>query len=177
MTLFSLRFSPRFALLFAALAVLFGAAQTQLWAASPATVRGFDPVAFFSGSTEGNGSLKQVFSSAQTTHVTGVGKMQADGYLVIDQIVKIEGETMKNRQWRLHETKPGSFSGTLSDAKGPVAAVVSGNQLRIRYKMPDGLSVSQVLTIAQDGKSARNAMKIRKFGIVVATLDETIRRI
>jgi hypothetical protein len=59
-----------------------------------------------------------------------------------------------------------------------VTAAVAGNQLHIKYKMKDGgMSVSQVLTMATDGKSVHNAMKIRKFGIVFATIDETIRKI
>ena len=39
------------------------------------------------------------------------------------------------------------------------------------------MSVSQVLTMASDGQSVQNAMKIRKFGIVFATIDETIRKL
>jgi len=177
MTSHSLRIAPRFVFAFAvAITVMFGMAQAQLKAAT--TARTFDPVAFFTGSTEGHGTLKKLMSAKQTTHVTGTGKRLADGQLVIDQVVEIQGEPTKTRHWQLRETKPGSYSGTISDAKGVVTASVAGTKLTIRYTMKDGgMSVSQVLTLADDGRSVHNAMKIRKFGIVVATIDETIRKL
>jgi hypothetical protein len=174
MTSHSLRFAPRFLFLFAAaIAAMFAAVQLQA-----ATERTFDPEAFFVGSTEGHGTLKKTMSARQTTHVTGTGKKRADGQLVIDQVVKIQGEPTKTRQWLLRETKPGSYSGTISDAKGNVTAWVDGSKLHIKYTMKEGnMSVSQVLTMAQDGKSVQNSMKIRRFGIVFATIDETIRKL
>ncbi|WEK47498.1 MAG: DUF3833 family protein [Candidatus Andeanibacterium colombiense] len=177
MTIQSLRPMPRILFLFAAaLIASSGTTQAQLEAAP--TGRNFDPVAFFSGSTEGRGVLKKTFSAKQTTHVTGVGTMRADGHLIIDQEVRIEGEKIQNRHWQLHEVRPGNFSGTISDAKGVVTAAVAGNRLNISYKMKDGgMSVVQVLTMAADGRSVHNTMKIKKFGIVFATLDETIRKV
>jgi hypothetical protein len=176
MTSHSLRLAPRFLfVLVAAIAVLFGTAQTQLQAAT--ATRTFDPVAFFKGDTEGHGTLKKTMSAKQTTHVTGTGKVQG-GQLLIDQTVRISGEPTKTRHWQLSETKTGSYSGTISDAKGAVTAWVDGSKLHIKYTMKDGgMSVSQVLTMAEDGRSVHNAMKIRKFGIVVATIDETIRKV
>ena len=174
----SLRLTSRFLYLCAAaLVLLLGAAQVQLRAATPAAGRDFDPAVFLTGATESRGSLKKVFSSAQATHVTGFGTMRADGFLVIDQTVNIEGEKTTNRHWEIRQAKPGTFSGTISDAKGPVTAVISGNRMQIRYKTRDGLSVQQLLTAAPDGQSIHNAMKIRKFGIVFATVDETIRKL
>jgi hypothetical protein len=97
---------------------------------------------------------------------------------VIDQTVKIAGDPAKQRRWQLRQAAPGRFSGTISDAKGPVTAVVSGNRMDVRYTMKErGLKVAQVLTLASDGRSAHNSMKIRKFGIVVATYVETIRKV
>ena len=43
--------------------------------------------------------------------------------------------------------------------------------------MRGGLRVDQVLTIAAGGQTASNVMKISKFGMTVATLTETIRRV
>jgi len=136
----------------------------------------FDPVAFFTGATVGNGSLKKVFSSPKASHVAGFGRLRRDGRLALDQTVTIAGEPVKTRQWLLRQTGPGQFAGTLSDASGPVEAQVSGSLLMIHYTMDGGMAVDQVLTIAEDGQSARNVMKIRKFGLVVATLNETIHR-
>jgi hypothetical protein len=165
------RFAPAVALL------LLGAAQMPLLAATPAPVRDFDPTAFFTGPTEGHGSLKKVFSSSQATHVTGFGTMHAEGLLVIDQTVVIEREETASRHWEIRETRPGTYSGTISDAKGQVVGSVSGNTMQINYKTRNGLSVAQLLTVAPDGRSLHNAMKVRKFGIVFATIDETIRKL
>ncbi|MBO9497880.1 MAG: DUF3833 family protein [Novosphingobium sp.] len=174
----TLRLVPALLLAFAAgLAALFAVAQQPLEAAPP-PARVFDPVAFFSGQTEGRGVLKKALSAKQNTYVTGTGTLRVDGHLIIDQVVKIDGEKTQARRWQLHEVKPGNYSGTISDAKGPVTAAVAGNQLHIQYKMKDGgMSVSQVLTMAPDGRSVHNAMKIRKFGIVFATMEETIRKL
>jgi hypothetical protein len=160
---------------FAGLFVLVPWAGPQHYRAE-AAVEGFDPVAFFTGRTTGSGTLRKMLSSPQATHVSGVGALRHDGVLVLDQTVAIAGEPTKRRQWQLRQTAPGRFAGTLSDARDQVAAEVSGTRLTIRYTMKDGMRVEQQLTIAPGGQSARNAMKFRKMGIVVGTLDEVIRR-
>ena len=179
MTISLARPAPRFLLLFAmAITVLLGTSQATLEAAAPAAQRTFDPVAFFTGSTESRGILKKALAGKQATHVTGTGTVRSDGQLIIDQVVRIEGEKVQTRRWQLREVKPGNYSGTISDAKGLITAAAAGNQLMIKYKMKaGGMSVSQVLTAAADGRSVHNAMKIRKFGIVFATIDETIRKV
>jgi hypothetical protein len=151
--------------------------SAQAAPAAAVAAEAFDPVTFFSGATEGRGRLKKVMSSARTTYVTGRGTMRRDGTFAIDQTVAIAGDPVKTRQWLLREIAPGRFGGSLSDASGPVSATVAGPRLSIRYSMNGGLAVEQVLVLAPGGRSARNLMKIRKFGIVVATLDETIRKV
>jgi hypothetical protein len=173
MTNHSLRLAPKLLFVTAA-AFAVGTAQTPSLAAATGTT--FDPVKFFTGSTESHGTLKKAMSGRQTTHVTGTGALR-DGQLVIDQVVRIEGEKTQNRHWELREVSAGSYSGTISDAKGKVTAWVNGSELHIKYTMKDGgMSVSQVLTM-EDSTSVRNVMKIRKFGIVFATIDETIRKL
>jgi hypothetical protein len=173
MTNHSLRLAPKLLFVTAA-AFAVGTAQTPSLAATASGT--FDPVKFFTGNTEGHGTLKKAMSGRQTTHVTGTGTMR-DGQLVIDQVVRIQGEKNQSRHWELRETTPGNYSGTISDAKGKVTAWVSGSELHIKYTMKDGgMSVSQVLTM-EDSRSVHNAMKIRKFGIVFATIDETIKKL
>jgi hypothetical protein len=146
-------------------------------AAQTLPTRTFDPVEFFSGRTEGTGALDTITASPRATHVTGVGTTRAGGLFVLDQTVEIEGDPVRHRQWQLRETAPGQFHGSLSDAKTPVTAAVTGNRLRIRYTLRDGVGVDQTLTLAADGRSAANAMKLRKFGIGVGTLTEVIRKL
>lgn len=173
----SLRFAPRFVCLLAALALAPGGAQMRLSAATPAARAAFDPVTFFTGPTEGRGTLKKILSSPQATHVTGFGAVRPDGVLVIDQTVRAEGEKTTSRHWEIHEIQPGIYSGTISDAKGVVTAKVAGDQMQLRYTTRNGFSVAQLLTATADGRTLHNAMKIRKFGIAVATVDETIQKL
>ena len=42
--------------------------------------------------------------------------------------------------------------------------------------MRGGLSARQVLTLATDGRSARNILTVSRFGLRLAVLDETIVR-
>lgn len=137
--------------------------------------RAFDPVAFFDGQTTGEGQLKKIMSAVKATRVTGLGRIEG-GVLVLDQSVSIAGEPRRERQWRLHAVSPGRWAGTLSDARGPVNASAAGTVLTIAYTSNDGMGITQSVTLAPDGRSARNLMKVRKFGMTVATLDETITR-
>ena len=42
--------------------------------------------------------------------------------------------------------------------------------------MKSDIIADQLLDLAPDGQSTHNRMRFRKFGVVVARLDETIRR-
>ena len=71
----------------------------------------------------------------------------------------------------------GRYSATLTDATGPVIGTVEGNVMSLAFPAKGGLRIRQVLTLATDGRSAKNRLTIRKFGIVVAILEETIEHI
>ena len=145
-------------------------------AAVPAAPPPFDPVAFFSGRTTGEGVLKKIFSAPTDTHVVSLGKVEPDGVLVLDQTVKIDGYKTLDRVWHLRQTAPGHFTGTLTGARGPVSADVIGGVLHIDYTDNDGFAFRQQLTLAPGGQSARNVMKIRRFGMTFATVNEVITR-
>ncbi len=136
----------------------------------------FDPVAFFAGRTTGEGRLKKVFSAVQVTHVVSVGKVAADGALVLDQTVRIEGDPVRNREWRLRKVSAASYEGTLSDAQGPVVATVERGVLHIAYTDKHGFAFRQEVTLESGGRQAHNVMKVRRFGLTIATVDETITR-
>lgn len=145
-------------------------------AAAESPTRNFDPVAFFTGSTVGVGLFKKLLSPTKRTLVRGSGTVRPDGILVLDQTVAIDGEPTTNRRWLLRQVAEGQFRGSLSDATGPVTAQVTGRILRVHFTMKGGMKVDQVITAAPNGESARNHMKISKFGATVATISETIRR-
>lgn len=142
-----------------------------LAAAPPA----FDPLRFFAGRTEGTGRLHIVMRHPRTVRVHGRGRVQG-GELVLAQTVDEAGAPLRSREWRIRQIAPGRYAGTLSDAHGPVTGEASGDTLNLRYKAKGGVAIEQRLRLAPDGRSAANRLVARKLGIVVARLDETIRK-
>ena len=137
----------------------------------------FSAQAFFAGTTHGDGRLKVALSAAKTTIVEGHGRVEADGTLVLDQTVTGAAAKPEQRQWRIREVAPGRYAGTLSDASGPVSGEASGNRLHLHFHMKGGLVADQWLDLSADGQVAANHMVVAKFGLPVAVLDETIRRV
>ncbi|WP_375403792.1 DUF3833 family protein [uncultured Sphingomonas sp.] len=151
------------------------AAAPAALAAAPTPV--FDPLIFFAGLTEGTAKLKIVLRAARAVRVEGSGTIRPDGALVLDQTVAQEGKPATRRRWRIHRTGPTTYAGTLSDAVGPIAGEVTGNRLHLSFTMKGGLATDQWLTLSPDGRSAANILTARKFGVTVARLDETIRKL
>jgi Protein of unknown function (DUF3833) len=137
----------------------------------------FRPEIFFLGRTEGVGSLKIMFRHHQRVHVHGRGTIAPDGSIVLDQNIEQAGKPLKHRRWEMRSVGNGNYTATLSDATGPVFGRVQGNVLRLAFPAKGGLQIKQVLTLASDGRSVHNRLTIRKFGIVVATLHETISQL
>jgi hypothetical protein len=144
--------------------------------ASAQAPKPFDPVAFFTGATQGRGTLKELLGKEKRTTTQSVGRVDTDGWLVLDQKVVVQGDPVRQRQWRLKQIAPGKYRGTLSDAKGTVEAEVSGQSARIRYVMKDGIKVEQSLTPLAGGRAVSNRATFRKFGMKVATLIERIEK-
>jgi hypothetical protein len=145
--------------------------------AAAATVPLFDPIGFFAGPTHGTGTLHILFSKPRTTDVRGSGLMTAPGKITLDQDV-VQGQgAARHRSWRLRRAGPDHYTGTLTDAVGPVVADAKGNALHIAFTMKGGLRVEQRLYLQPGGEVALNRMTVRKLGVVVATLDERIERV
>jgi hypothetical protein len=142
-------------------------------AAAPA----FPVAQFFAGRTQGEGRLAVMMSGPRQVRVSSVGRLAPDGAIILDQSVEEQGKPARTRSWNLREVAPGRFAGTLSDAAGPVAGKADGNRLHLAFPMRGGMEADQWLTLAPDGRSARNVLRVRKFGITVAALEETIRKI
>jgi hypothetical protein len=143
--------------------------------ASPARAR-FDPVEFFRGHSEGRGELKILLQSPVRVDVKSEGRTEKDGTLLLIQRIHQHGQEPRTRYWRLKRQSATHFTGTLTDAGGPVTVDVIGERARIRYRMKNRMSVEQWLTPA--GRNiVSNQMRVRRFGVVVARLSETIRKL
>jgi len=145
-------------------------------ALAAAAVAVFDPVDFFEGHTRGEGTLKVIFQSPKAMSVDNEGRVEADGTLLLNQRVQEAGKPARIRHWRLKRTGPTTFAGTLTDAAGPVSVELIGNRARIRYRMKNNMTAEQWLTPAGP-KLVRNKMKVRRFGLIVAHFEETIRKL
>lgn len=134
-----------------------------------------DPIAFFTGLTEGRGTLSTIAGRKQNLHVVSIGRPSPDGGLVLDQRIALSGEPVRDRRWTLSPAGPGRYSGSLTEAIGPVEARVRGNRMMIRYETKD-YAVSQELALTGDG-TLRNRFDAIKWGLNVARLDERISRV
>lgn len=132
---------------------------------------------FFSGRTQGSGSVSILFSGTSRVRTEGQGRVLRDGTFVLEHVVHQEGERDRRRVWRMRRAGPNRYTGTISDARGEVTAEVNGRRVQVSYQTQDGYWVSQVVTISPDGRSATNRTRFRRLGVNVATLNETIRKL
>lgn len=146
---------------------------TAAWAEDS---KSFDPVAFFTGASHGEGRLKEALKRERKVTTESVGHAEKDGLLVLDQKMQIEGEPMRIRRWKLRQAGPNRFKGTLTDATGPVEAQVVGRSILIRYPMKGGLKVESRLAPLPGGRAFSNETKITKWGLRVASLTERIEK-
>lgn len=130
---------------------------------------------FFLGRTKGSSTVRVILSGSHGVTDSGRGWMEGRT-LVLQQVVQEVGKPVRNRTWRL--TRAGdSINGTISDARGPVTGQIRGNVVLLRYTSAEGPSVEQWLVFHADGRTATNRMIFRRFGLEVARLDGTIRRL
>jgi len=145
-------------------------------AGAPAEPRTLDMHAFFTGRTHADNNLHIIFHRSTKLIVDSVGHREGDQFILIDTVH--EGDKpVRTRKWVTHEVGPGHFTGTLSDATGPVDIRVSGDSATVRYIMNGGLQITQVMKLQPDGRTLSNNVDARKFGMRFARVDGTIRKL
>lgn len=137
----------------------------------------FQPLRFFEGRTESRGEVKIILKSPHAIRAQGHGRIDADGALILVQDVHEDGKPPLKRTWHIRETAPGRYAATVSDATGPVRLDSIDGRVRIKFRMKGNLGIEQWLTAAPDGRSVQNSVTVRKFGIAVAKVEETTRKI
>ena len=157
-----------------ALIVALGGCTNIVLPADPAEK--LDPIAFFSGRSHGNAVLKVAFASPRRVTVESFGTREGD-VLLLRQAIREEGKAPRWREWRIRPVGPGRYTGTLTDAEGPVTITVQGPRGLIRYRMKTGMAVEQQLALQPGGRTLLNHMVVTKWGVRVARLDETIRKL
>lgn len=141
------------------------------------TAPALDPIGFFAGETRGQGVMKIAARKPQAVQVSSRGQLGADGTIRLEQTVTLAGKPPTQRQWQLRRDGNGGYTGALTDAAGPVTGTMTGGRLRLRFAMKGGFKAEQFLALQADGRTLKNVMIVRKFGLPVARLDETITRV
>jgi hypothetical protein len=152
---------------------LTGCTSIRLPAAEQASL---DPIAFFTGRTFGTGTLKVMLSGSTPIAVESVGRPEPGG-LLLHQTIREGDKPPRVREWRIRRVAPGRYSGTLTEAEGPVTLTTRGPRALIRYRMKDGLAVTQQLALQADERTILNDLQVSKWGVRVARLSETIRKV
>jgi len=156
---------------------LAAAAVMLAGAASAAPPPQLDMVQFFSGRTHAEGVLKIVLKRPAKMIVDSVGGRNAKGEFVLIDKVRQEGQPLRERRWVMRPAGPNRYTGTLSDAVGPVRIEVSGNAATIDYVMKGGLNVHQRMELQGDKRTLANHVTVRKLGMKFARMEMTIHKL
>ena len=145
-------------------------------ASAPARAPTFDPLAFFTGASRGEGTLRIMTKPEVQIRVTSMGKPDGKGGIILDQTIREGAKPARQRRWVLTPTSPSTMTGTITDNPGPVRGRIDGNRLLLNYTMKGGLKAEQILTIQPGGRTLVNRMTVPKFGLAVAHVDEVITK-
>jgi hypothetical protein len=99
--------------------------------------------AFFEGVTEGAGTLDVIMHKETATRNVGRGEIRPDGSLSLVQRIEEQRRSPHMRYWVIRQVTPGHFSGSMSDASGPVTIDQVGSRYRFRFRISGGMSVEQ----------------------------------
>ena len=136
----------------------------------------FDPIRYFSAPTEGVGTLHKLVGRPVPIRVLSTGHGNLDRLTVV-QSIREGAKSPRQRTWTIRRVDDGRYAATLTDATGPVSVTVRNGSAFIHYRMKGGLVVDQQLALQTNSMVLCNRLSVRKFGIRVAWVNETIRRL
>ena len=136
-----------------------------------------DLTAFFSGRSHADNVMKIVFHGPTKLIVDSIGGKGDRGDFVLIDTVHEGDKPVRTRKWVMQPAGPNHFTGSLTDAVGPVDVLVSGDSATIRYTMKGGLNVVQHMQLQVDGRTLSNHVDARKFGLKFARVDGTIHKL
>jgi hypothetical protein len=169
---YRMKFANR--LLFAGLPIALVGASASAVTSSPDPAS--DPMRFFDGKTESLSTIKLIMRKPYRSRTIGTGEIDS-GVLNLIQHVEEEGKAPYDRRWKMRQVGPGRFSGTMSEAIGPVLVQQVGQRYRFRFKLKGNVSVEQWLIPTPSGNSAQSKLSIRKYGMIVGRSEGTIRKL
>lgn len=135
-----------------------------------------DMLDFFTGKTHADNVMRTALHRPHKLVVDSVGGHNKEGEFVLIDNVQEEGKPARKRVWAMRPAGANHFTGTLSDAVGPVDVTVNGDTATIRYIMKDGhIAIDQRLQLQSDGTLSNHVMA-RKFGMKFGDVQGTIRK-
>jgi hypothetical protein len=134
----------------------------------------FDPAEFFTGESHGEATLRTLVGSSHVS-VDSFGRATPGGGVILDQRIREGDKAPRNRRWVLRPAGPNRWTGTLTDAEGPVTVVRTPDKVLIDYETPSGQAFEQSLVRLPSGK-VDNLLTVHKWGIRLATLHEIISK-
>ena len=135
-----------------------------------------DMIAFFTGKTHGENVIKIAMQHPHKLIVDSIGGRNKEGEFVLIDNVQEERKAPRKRTWVRRPSGPTRFTGSLSDAQGPVDIVVSGDTATVRYTMKEGgLKIVQQLKMQPNGTLTNHTIA-KKFGMKFGQVDGTIRK-
>ena len=135
-----------------------------------------DMTDFFSGRTHAENVLKIVMKRPEKLIVDSVGKKEGNSFVLIDR-VREGDKPVRTRKWVMKPAGPNRYTGTLSDATGPVDVRVNGFLETIIYVMKGRLKVRQEMELQADGRTLSNHVQVKKFGLKFASVEGKIRKV
>ncbi|HEX8385393.1 MAG TPA: DUF3833 family protein [Rubricoccaceae bacterium] len=159
------------------LALLAGCLPASAPLPAPVAAPAFRPEAFFSGRTEGRGTLVVRGVAPRGLRVESRGAPAPDGTFRLDQTITFEDGRVQTRTWAMRALGGGRYTSTLTDAAGEVSAEAVGNAFHIRYRMRAGAVMEQWITLRPGGQTADNVATVRVLGVPWARLTEEITRV
>jgi len=135
------------------------------------------PLRFFEGRTEMVSMVRVIMQKPYRSRTIGAGRILPDGSLALVQQIYDEGKQPEQRRWSIRPAGPRRFSGTMTEAVGPVVVDELRGAYRFKFRMKGQLAVEQWLVPLPDGTSARTSLTVRKYGMKVASSVGTVRRI
>jgi hypothetical protein len=137
-----------------------------------------DMTGFFTGRTHADNVVRIALHGPHKLIVDSIGGRNKEGNFVLIDTVQEEGKPVRKRTWEMHPVGPGRFTGSLSDAAGPVDVITQGNSATISYVMKDGnLKITQQIQLQSDGKTLSNHVIAKKFGMKFGEVDGTIHKL
>ena len=136
-----------------------------------------DMTGFFSGRTRSDNVLRIAMQKPKKLVVESVGRKEGDSFVLVDTVHE-EGKPVRQRKWVMRAAGANRYTGTLTDALGPVEVDIAGDTATIRYLMKEGrLKVEQKLQMRPDGKSLSTRTVAKKLGIKFANVEGVVRKL